>query len=376
MVKVPTLTDARGPHPVSLRGHREDDVPGCLEQCTDPLSIAWTTVPVPYTRDDAKRFVRHAMPGGWETDAEWGFALEYDGRYGGTVSLRNEGEGRAEIAYGSHPGVRGTGAVERALRLLLEWGFEERRLHTVIWLANVGNWASRKVAWRLGFDIAPGVVRQWLPHRGELRDAWVGTLLATDERSPRHPWLDVPVIELPGLRLRPLRPGDDPRVIEACTDEVSRHWLGQLPSPYQASDAAWWREDCLRRASVGEAVTWAMADPDDDRIIGAVNLFGMGGRLREAEVGYWVHPETRGRGIGTAATRAAVRHGLLPVAEGGLGLDRVEAIAAVGNTASRRVLERAGMRPCGGVERSAVRVRDGLVDAARYDVLPSELSGD
>ena len=52
----------------------------------------------------------------------------------------------------SHPWARGRGVMERALRLLLEWGFAERDLQTVIWLARRGNWASRRLAWRLGFS--------------------------------------------------------------------------------------------------------------------------------------------------------------------------------------------------------------------------------
>jgi RimJ/RimL family protein N-acetyltransferase len=119
LVPVPTLTDGV----VTLRAHGEDDVERCWEQCQDPLSQAWTTVPIPYSRDDARRFVREAMPGGWASDREWGFAVEFEGRYAGTVSLRNEDDARAEIAYGSHPDVRGLGVVERALRLLLDWGF-------------------------------------------------------------------------------------------------------------------------------------------------------------------------------------------------------------------------------------------------------------
>ena len=71
MTRVPTLTDGV----VTLRGHTEDDVPAVLEQCTDAATQAWTTVPVPYTLDDAKTFVRHLVPGGWEADAEWGFAV-------------------------------------------------------------------------------------------------------------------------------------------------------------------------------------------------------------------------------------------------------------------------------------------------------------
>jgi RimJ/RimL family protein N-acetyltransferase len=180
--EIPTLTDG----PVVLRAHRPSDAARCLEQSVDPASVRWTTVPTPYSLDDAHEFIGSRAKA-WLDDTEWAFAVELDGRYGGTVSLRNEGPRRAEIAYGAHPDVRGTGAMERALRLLLGWGFEARDLSTVIWWANEGNWPSRKLAWRVGFSY-DGCLRQWLPHRGELTDAWAGTLLAGEPLQPREDW--------------------------------------------------------------------------------------------------------------------------------------------------------------------------------------------
>ncbi|WP_344045564.1 GNAT family N-acetyltransferase [Nocardioides panacihumi] len=180
--EIPTLTDG----PVVLRAHRPSDAERCVEQSVDPESVRWTTVPTPYTLEHAHQFIgSRAMA--WLDDTEWGFAVEVEGRFGGSVSLRNEGRGRAEIAYGSHPDVRGTGAMERALRLLLGWGLTARDLRTVIWWANEGNWASRKLAWRLGFSY-DGCVRGWLDHRGELTNAWVGTLLAGEAIQPREGW--------------------------------------------------------------------------------------------------------------------------------------------------------------------------------------------
>src|SRR5699024_9168193 len=100
---------------------------------------------------------------------------------------------------------------------------------------------SRKLAWRLGFEICEGRVRGWLPHHGQLRDCWVATLLDTDEPWPRRPWLQAPVIELDGVRLRPLREADDTRVVEACSDPMSAQWLGTLPVPFGLGDAVAWR---------------------------------------------------------------------------------------------------------------------------------------
>ena len=177
----PTLTDGS----VVLRAHHDDDIPRLLEQSVDPQTVEWTTVPTPYSRDDAATFARHVMPGGWESDQEWGFAVEYDGRYAGTVTLRNRGVHLAEVAFASHPDVRGTGVMEQALRLLLAWGFEERGLSTVIWYANVGNLGSRDLVHRVGFSF-DGTLRGYLDHRGRPTDAWAGTLLRGEPMQPRE----------------------------------------------------------------------------------------------------------------------------------------------------------------------------------------------
>ena len=56
------------------------------------------------------------------------------------------------------------------------------------WRAVVGNWPSRRVAWRAGFRIE-GTLRAELVHRDRVRrDAWVGTLLRGDPRAPNEPW--------------------------------------------------------------------------------------------------------------------------------------------------------------------------------------------
>lgn len=370
---VPTLTDGSDDLRVTLRAHREDDVQGVYEQGTDPVSQAWTTVPVPYQRDSAQRFVREVMPGGWQLDQEWGFAVEVGGRFAGTVSLRDRQDSRAEVAYGSHPWVRGTGAMERALRLLLGWGFEERGLQTVVWWANRGNWASRKLAWRLGFAME-GTLRSWLPQRGELLDAWVGTLLATDERRPRHRWIDVPTIEssrLP-IRLRAAGPEDAGRITEACQDEQTSYWLGGLPDPYTAAATAAYLGGLGEGMAVGTALHLAVADRTDDRLLGMLSLAPIDQLHESARIGYWTHPAERGRGVMTEAVRLAARHALLPEDVGGLGLARVLAHSALDNPASRAVLSGAGLAQVG-LDRLATRTRDGLRDAARYELLAGEV---
>ena len=97
-------------------------------------------------------------------------------------------------------------------------------------------------------------------------------------------------------------------------------------------------------------VGWITLDLDvDDR------------RHGNATVGYTIGERFRGRGYGSAALRA-----VLPFAFGRdlLALERLEAVAAVDNDASRRVLERNGfrfegvLRPSRNVRLTAYRSRD------------------
>jgi RimJ/RimL family protein N-acetyltransferase len=360
---------------VTLRAHRPDDAAGCLEQCRDPLSRRWTTVPLDYTYLDAQDFVLRAMPAGWTEGSEWGFAVEAvadDGtpRYAGTVSLRDERLGRAEVAYGAHPWARGRGVMETALRLLLEWGFAERGLRTVMWWAHRGNWASRKLAWRLGFTVEGGA-RQWLHQRGELRDGWVGTLLAGDPMAPATPWYDVPHVGGDRVVLRPHRAEDAPRIVEACSDPETWGWIGSVPHPYTAADAERYLTSREEEHAAGAAVSWAVGDPGTGRLLGSLQLFRIVAGM-DAEIGYWVHPDARGRGVATEACRLALRHAVVPAEDGGLGLQRVRAVVADGNAASLRVLAAAGLR-VQGRERRAIRTGCGVRDAVVLDVLAEEV---
>jgi RimJ/RimL family protein N-acetyltransferase len=357
---------------VTLRAPRESDAAGVLEQCRDRESVRWTTVPVGYTEADARTYVLDTIPGWWREGTEHVFVVEADRdgtpSYAGNLGLRLRGDGWADIGYGVHPWVRRRGLTQRAVRLLLAYGFDELGLKAVEWWAHEGNWASRRLAWRVGFTF-DGTVRRHLPQRGELRDGWVGTILPGEPMEPRHPWLDVPVLQGPRVRLRPLRPEDDPRVVEACSDTESSRWLGQLPSPYLPEHAAFWRHQSAERAASGEAVVWAVVD-QDDRLVGAINLFDLEDR-RTAEIGYWTHPDARGRGLTVEACGLALRHAFLPTDVGGLGLDQVHAVAALGNEASHGVLRAAGLLDQGVARRSVLTRRD-LEDGWYLDVLREE----
>jgi len=166
----PELTD--GPELV-LRQPVPDDLDDIVAQCLDPEFQRWTTVPVPYHRSDAEDFLQRVAEG-WQGNVAR-FAIVFHRRFAGTVDLRFDGIGGAEVGFGLAPWARGKGVMTRALRLVLAWGFGLPDLEVVYWRAQVGNWASRRVAQRSGFRME-GTVRGLLEQRGERRDGWIGSL--------------------------------------------------------------------------------------------------------------------------------------------------------------------------------------------------------
>jgi RimJ/RimL family protein N-acetyltransferase len=364
----PTLTDGV----VRLRPHGTGDVEGVVAQCRDPQTQRWTTVPVPYERHHAVEWLRTRRTE-WEAGRYLAFAVDDGSGFCGSVTLRPDGAGGASLGYGLGPWARGRGVLHRALRLLLPWGFESLGLEVVHWSAVAGNWPSRRAAWRVGVRVE-GTLRSWLVHRGERYDAWVGSLRREDPLEPAHPWFDRPVVEGRRVRLRPYRDGDLPRMVEACSDPMTRHWLSRLPAPYTHDDARAHLEEMTQGAAEGHSLGWAVAAADDDRHVGEVALFGLQGPAGSAEIGYWMHPAERGRGFMSEAARLAARHALLPLDVGGLGRSRVVLRAGDGNVASQRVAERAGFCRTG-VDRRAELLGDGSHDdLVRFDLLAEEVS--
>ena len=378
LTDVPTITDGEEPDPVTLRAHRADDVEPAYEMCTDPDMQRWTTVPVPYERQHAKDFVLVRTPRGWADGTEWGFAVEARddtgrARFAGNAALRPDGAGGAEVAYALAPWARGRGVMSRAVRLLLTWGFTERGLQVVHWRANVGNWPSRRVAWATGFRLE-GTVRGLLAARGQLQDGWIGSVVPGEPLQPATAWLEVPELHGPGVVLRRWREDDVPRVAEACSDPLTQAWLPALPAPYTLADAQWYVGSREEQHARGCGIYWCVAAAEDDRCVGSIGLMNLGEAGVAPEIGYWAHPDARRRGVMTTATRLVLRHAVMDVEEGGLGLPRVTLRAAAANAASNAVAVGAGLTRTG-VARGAEQLRDGTrTDMVLYDALATEVS--
>ncbi|SJN28791.1 hypothetical protein FM104_06210 [Microbacterium esteraromaticum] len=179
--------------PITLRTNRlvlsiptEADADAITAACQDPEIPRWTTVPSPYTRDDAVDFV-HLVADWWADNAETVWAVRRDGQLAGMVGLHrivaHAHGGEAELGYWSAPAHRGAGVMTEASRAVIDWAFAELGLARLSWRAVVGNVASARTARALGFRYE-GMLRQCLTSSRGRDDGWVAGLLASDDCTP------------------------------------------------------------------------------------------------------------------------------------------------------------------------------------------------
>lgn len=147
-----------------------------------------------------------------------------------------------------------------------------------------------------------------------------------------------------GLRLRPWRddPGDAAALVAAWRDRAvaTANPVPEDPSP----DAArrWLAGEPERRAR-GLALDLVVGPWDELAVWGEVGLARIDRATRRAEVGWWLAPTARGRGLAAAAVALLTTWALGPP----LALARVWARIDPANPSSARVAERAGLRRLG-----------------------------
>ncbi|MBD0712134.1 MULTISPECIES: GNAT family N-acetyltransferase [unclassified Streptomyces] len=171
-----------------------DDTDAVHALCQDPDIRRWTTVPDPYTRQDAELFLQRLVPDGWRDDTEYAFAVEplAGGPLLAAASLSGRGEGVWEVGYWLAAEHRGNGYMTEIVRALAHWAFTQLGCVRLVWRAEVGNAPSRAVAERVGF-VVEGVQRAGLVNKGTLRDCWVAALLPSDFGLPSPlPYLPAP----------------------------------------------------------------------------------------------------------------------------------------------------------------------------------------
>jgi RimJ/RimL family protein N-acetyltransferase len=173
----PPLSDGR----VTLREWRGSDVPAIVAMCCDPDVIRFTSVPVPYTADDARLWL-DLHPGRVAAGDGAAFAITEDGsdRAVGSIGVRVlHDQGIAETGYHVIPDRRGRGLATAALRLIAGWTLTELPVARLQLTTHLDNPGSQRVAEKAGFT-REGVLRAWVDQRGERVDLVMWSLLPGD----------------------------------------------------------------------------------------------------------------------------------------------------------------------------------------------------
>lgn len=377
---VPVLTDGV----ITLRAHRRADLDGIVEMCNDPDWIRWSTTPRPYRKADGLRWLK-IVKANWESGSTRRWAVEWtpegedEPRYAGTVDLVPCPGRVAILGYGLHPAARGEGLMARAVRLACSHAFDEglgdgpiERIH---WGAVTGNFASRRVAWSTGFTFHGTIPQMHGPSYPtpdgppQALDHWVASLAPRVPMVPQTPWLDVPVLEGEGIRLRPWRE-DDAEHSEPVAGPSHHFPAGAAPDDLTFDH---WLLTRREKAAEGTGIVWCIADAETDRPLGAMLVFDNHGPIREggAELGYFLFPSARGRGAVTMGGELAIEHAFAPRADGGLGLTRLTAITATDNLASNAVLERLGFLRWGAEHETDLLPNGEFANAFHWELLAS-----
>ena len=139
-----------------------------------------------------------------------------------------------------------------------------------------------------------------------------------------------------------------------------------MPATFTPAEGLAWIERQWSRHDKGTGLSQAIADAASNEALGAAVL--MTRQPGTVEIGYWLIPRARGRGFGSRAVGLLARW---VVTEARLA--RVEALVVSDNTASQRVLEKAGFQREGQLRSYLVFERQ-RADALIYSLLPSDLS--
>jgi RimJ/RimL family protein N-acetyltransferase len=167
------------------------------------------------------------------------------------------------------------------------------------------------------------------------------------------------------IRLEPLAP----RHLEGLADlgrdpEVQR--FTYVPSPWEEGFERTWLERYEQGHEEGTRAGFAIVDEANGVFLGLAALVHLEREERQAEAGYIVAPEARGRGIAARALRLLTDWALTELA-----LERVELRITAENLPSIRVAERCGfVRE--GVLRSVHFKRGMRADVAVYSRLASD----
>jgi len=170
-----------------------------------------------------------------------------------------------------------------------------------------------------------------------------------------------PSLETSRLCLRVPRLTDAPAVVELAGDIRVASTTALIPHPYALTHALEWFDYIRDDFDSGAGSTFLLERLDQPGAIGSIGLLIAADRVT-ASAGYWIGFPYWRNGYATEALREILRHGFED-----LGLLRIDACHMIGNPASGRVMQKAGMH-FDGVIAQGCRRGDQLFDKVTYSL--------
>ena len=165
------------------------------------------------------------------------------------------------------------------------------------------------------------------------------------------------------LLLRPYIAEDAAALAQLGGADAIADTMLDWPHPFSAANA---RSTIAAQAASyqsGRAVNFVVERRSEPGLIGGIELSGLDGRHRRAELRFWIAEPQWRQGFATEAASAVLRFGF-----GELGLHRVDAMHLVRCPRARVVLQAIGMRE-EGVLRERIRQGNAWEDVAMCAVL-------
>ena len=150
--------------------------------------------------------------------------------------------------------------------------------------------------------------------------------------------MDFPPLTTERLLLRPIARDDEAFVVRHFLDpQVQRYLLDEEPMTTAAQAAA--IIDFYLERPDAPYNRWIVVRRADGEPLGTCGFHKWNRQHRRAEIGYDLSPDYWGHGYMREAVAAMLQHGFAT-----LGLHRIEAIVAMANEASARLLQQLGFR--------------------------------
>lgn len=168
--------------------------------------------------------------------------------------------------------------------------------------------------------------------------------------------------------LRAVREGDADEVYASVQESLEEMitWLPWAHAEYTRDESVSWISLSADNWRTGREYTFAICDAVDGSFCGACGLNHFDHDTLRANLGYWVRASKSGRGLATRAARL-----LAPWGTDVLALERIEIVAAVGNTRSVRAAEKTGAQR-EGILRKRLRVHGRQYDAVVFSFVRAD----